>query len=262
MRLPIVVRVFQLSLSNRSLQVAKLIGNNLGWFVEVPKEADTFYTPYFRIKILVDVTTPLKRGLFFQGVEGSKQWLPVAYERLPTYCFLCGILGHGEVNCPKRYEEGFIEPEGNLPYGSWLRAVTESKGAGASSLRVQPNYEHGTGSWSTSMKPRIGSGVFEFGVREKKMADGAENMNPNAANRITFQGGIAISSFSPSSIEKSGENEVASGRRKVKAVSNKRKATEAALVPMETVGKKPQFQLRDMDINSTAEVAAQSRRAQ
>lgn len=110
------VRVSNLSTPNRSEQIARLIGNNLGRFIEVPKEIDGLYTPFFRIKISVEVTRPLKRGLFFQGVEGEKQWLPVAYERLPTFCFLCGILGHVEANCPKRYEDGFVEPAEGLPY--------------------------------------------------------------------------------------------------------------------------------------------------
>lgn len=55
--LPIVVKVHQLSLSNQPDHVAQLIGNNLGEFVEVPKETDSFYSPLFRIKILLDVTT-------------------------------------------------------------------------------------------------------------------------------------------------------------------------------------------------------------
>lgn len=69
-RLPIVARVSQLSLINRSSHVAQLIENQLGWF-EVPKDSDSFFS-IFRIKILVDVYKPLKRGLFFQGVDGTK----------------------------------------------------------------------------------------------------------------------------------------------------------------------------------------------
>lgn len=76
--LPIVARVMNLSLPNRSIQVTRLIRNSLGGFVEIPKEADSFYTPYFRIKVKVDATKPLKRGVVFQGVDGEKQWLPVA----------------------------------------------------------------------------------------------------------------------------------------------------------------------------------------
>lgn len=65
----------------------------------------------------------------------------MSYERLPTFCFLCGILGHGEAKCPLRYEEEFVAPEGELPYGNWLRATSETTGtmgAGGLSIRVTP----------------------------------------------------------------------------------------------------------------------------
>lgn len=109
--LPLVTRVHQLSLANRSEQVARLIGDRLGMFVELPKLSESFYSPHFRIKILVDVTMPLKRGINFQGVDGKKEWLSVTYERLPIFRFLCGVIGHMEDKCPARYEEGFLEPE-------------------------------------------------------------------------------------------------------------------------------------------------------
>lgn len=126
-RLPIIVSVVQLSLSNRSEHVARLIGNSLGVFAEVPKEAGTFYSPFFRIKITVDVNKPLKRGIFFQGVDGTKQWIAVTYKRLPVLCFLCGILGHGESNCPTRYEKGFEEPTEGFKYGSSMREITDNR---------------------------------------------------------------------------------------------------------------------------------------
>lgn len=51
---------------------------------------------------------------------------------------------------------------------------------------------------------------------------------------------------------------MASERRRVKVVSHKRKAKEAALVLTEAVGKKLQLKLRDEEIGSTAETAEQS----
>lgn len=55
-KLPLMVRVLQLSLANRSEHVARLIGNSLGGFVDVPKAHDGLYTTYFRFEVLVDVS--------------------------------------------------------------------------------------------------------------------------------------------------------------------------------------------------------------
>lgn len=41
--------------------------------------------------------------------------------------FLCGILGHEETNCPKRYMEGFVEPADCFPYCQWLRATSDAR---------------------------------------------------------------------------------------------------------------------------------------
>lgn len=161
-RLPIVARVSNLSLPNRSEHVARLLGNSLGWFAEIPKESDSFYTPYFRIKIMVDVSKPLKRGVTFQGVDGSKQWLPVAYERLPTYCFLCGILGHGDVNCPLRYDEGFVEPKEGFPYGSWLRILADGRESLGSTLQYPRSSSNGGGGERNRVPGKVGEATFDW----------------------------------------------------------------------------------------------------
>lgn len=74
-RLPIIVRVLLLSLTNRSEHAARVVDNSLWWFMEVPKVDDGFYSPYFHFEILVDVNRQPKRGVYFQGVDGVKQWL-------------------------------------------------------------------------------------------------------------------------------------------------------------------------------------------
>lgn len=68
--LPIVARVMNLSLPNRSLQVARLIGNSLGGFVETPSKEDSFYTPYFLIKVkgaLAHVLFPMRYSRAWRG---------------------------------------------------------------------------------------------------------------------------------------------------------------------------------------------------
>lgn len=177
--LRIVVMVHQLSLSNQSDHVVRLIGNNLGEFVEVPKEKDSFYSHFFRIKILLDVTTLLKRGIYFQGVEGDKQCLQVTCKRLPLFCFLCGIIGHREDKCPTRYETRFVEAEGELPYGSWMRVNMEkmsSSGFSGEGLCVIPNKLH---SQIRIAPTKTGGEIFNFLALENKTQHLTENINPN-----------------------------------------------------------------------------------
>lgn len=127
----------QFSLSNRSEHTARLLENNLGGFIEIPKASDKYYSSYFRIKVWVDITKPLKSGMFFQGVVGNKQWVQIIYERLPTFCFLYGIRGHREVYCLSRYEEDFVDPVREFPYGNWMRVNAASRKGLVSLTEVQ-----------------------------------------------------------------------------------------------------------------------------
>lgn len=260
--LPIIVRVHQLSLINRSEEVASLIGNQLGEFVEVPKESDGYYSPFLRIKIRVDVTQPLKRGITFQGVEGTRQWLPVAYERLPLFCFLCGILGHGEIDCPKRYEDGFTEPEGELPYGSWLRVVTGDRDITGS--RRSGSRQRAIARMAAPRRPggRTGSEIFTFGTRGGGQLSTKENLHPNfVPGSGRGQGGDGRKEAYVLS-EGSGESIAKDKRKKVLVVSKKRKVAELVQGVDPILEKKSVLQLRDEDNLSTAATAEQSRRSQ
>lgn len=43
---------------------------------------------------------------------------------MPVYCYLCGVVGHLEKKCPLRYQEDFIDPGAEFPFGEWLKAAT------------------------------------------------------------------------------------------------------------------------------------------
>lgn len=42
------------------------------------------------------------------------------YERLPNFCYLCGMLGHGEKECDKDGMTRTREEKGAYQYGAWL----------------------------------------------------------------------------------------------------------------------------------------------
>uniref|UniRef100_A0A803L9B5 CCHC-type domain-containing protein n=1 Tax=Chenopodium quinoa TaxID=63459 RepID=A0A803L9B5_CHEQI len=51
-----------------------------------------------RMKILVDVEKPLMSKVEIKTGRGSIE-VPVKYEKLPVFCYVCGMLGHGEKDC-------------------------------------------------------------------------------------------------------------------------------------------------------------------
>ncbi|MFQ6654082.1 hypothetical protein Gotur_025197, partial [Gossypium turneri] len=46
------------------------------------------------LRIKLNVQKPLRRGIFVSTDNGNKFWIPFKYEKLPTFCFGCGRLGH------------------------------------------------------------------------------------------------------------------------------------------------------------------------
>ena len=52
-----------------------------------------------RIRVLVYITKPLCRGRKIGLSKGGEGWVSFKYERLPNFCYWCGILTHGEKDC-------------------------------------------------------------------------------------------------------------------------------------------------------------------
>jgi hypothetical protein len=54
-------------------------------------------------------------------VHGVSMWVDFQYERLPRFCFNCGVVKHGVSGCMKKAQGGGAE------YGAWLRAPLPEK---------------------------------------------------------------------------------------------------------------------------------------
>lgn len=53
---------------------------------------------FARVCIELDLSKPLCRG-FRVGDDIHKVFIMVVYERLPTFCYTCGVIGHGSKFC-------------------------------------------------------------------------------------------------------------------------------------------------------------------
>ncbi|WKA07960.1 hypothetical protein VitviT2T_025728 [Vitis vinifera] len=103
--------------------IAQNIGSCLGEFLESdPNNYLGAKKDYMRIRIKFDVLKPLKKMINLKKPKGEGMiQVTIRYERLPTYCFQCGMLGHGEKFCRLNYatEKGVSVRN----YGPELRAL-------------------------------------------------------------------------------------------------------------------------------------------
>ncbi|KAL5851908.1 hypothetical protein ACOSQ3_007026 [Xanthoceras sorbifolium] len=71
---------------------------------------------FIRVRVLVDVEVPLKRGLRIDlGDTGGLSSVLICYERLPNFCYYCGKIGHLIRECPS-YDKDLIDTS-NLKFG-------------------------------------------------------------------------------------------------------------------------------------------------
>lgn len=79
---------------------------------------------YRRVRLMIDVSKPLRRLQKISGKNNNIVSIEFKYERLPFFCFLCGIMGHSEKDCHLAADEGSKK---QLGWGHWLK-VSPRKG--------------------------------------------------------------------------------------------------------------------------------------
>ncbi|XP_074341908.1 uncharacterized protein LOC141679304 [Apium graveolens] len=115
------MQVYDLPNGFISENIFQSIGNYIGAYIKFdPANYDGFWKAYVRIRVRMNVTKPLKRRMKIKRSGGEWSWINFKYERLSTFCFVCGILGHGERDCNVVYANaGKVVDKA---YGTWLRA--------------------------------------------------------------------------------------------------------------------------------------------
>lgn len=123
----IVVRLHNIPGSLRTSDMASKLCAQLGKVEEVFLPKGDFFHAYIRVRVEVNITEPLLRGTYIRLRDGVRQWIHFTYEKLPVYCYVCGIIGHLEKKCLLRFSDGFEDPGKYFPYGEWLKASTQNQ---------------------------------------------------------------------------------------------------------------------------------------
>ncbi|XVF73886.1 hypothetical protein PTKIN_Ptkin13bG0017000 [Pterospermum kingtungense] len=77
------------------------IENKLGKLISMDETMDKGgWAEFLRLRIEVDRRKPLHRTVKLAGGPGKREiWGRLAYERLPTFCYCCGLLRHSDSDC-------------------------------------------------------------------------------------------------------------------------------------------------------------------
>lgn len=144
------IQVYDLPNGFVSENIFRHIGNYVGEFVKSdPANLNGGWRLYSRIRVTLEIDKPIKRRMKIKREGGEWSWINFKYERLSSFCFVCGILGHQERDCAIVY----ANPEKEIirSYGAWLRAPAKnakSTNLGAKWLRnggdSSKDWEEGT----------------------------------------------------------------------------------------------------------------------
>ena len=118
---PFWIQIFNLPLMSRTKETGWAIGSSIGEVMEVDvPDSGVVWGKSLRVRVRIDATKRLIRGKKITIEGGAARWVQFKYERLPNFCYHCGLLSHALRDCPEPSETGRLSGVG-LQYGAWLR---------------------------------------------------------------------------------------------------------------------------------------------
>ncbi|KAF4387554.1 hypothetical protein F8388_011702 [Cannabis sativa] len=135
-KLDIWIQIFDMQPGYMSARVVQDVGNRIGVFIESdPNNFKGFWRNYLRIRVTINIEKPLRRKMKISPEGEDSFWVHFKYERAPTFCFICGIIGHTENFCAKLFQTPLDQIV--KPYGIWMKAtpIQQNKYIGSKWLR-------------------------------------------------------------------------------------------------------------------------------
>ncbi|KAI9119456.1 hypothetical protein K1719_009332 [Acacia pycnantha] len=103
------------------LENAITIGGYLGevMIAENPHYNGRFLRNFLRSRVVLDLRKPLAAGFWLPRPDGKKVWLSIRYEKLQSFCYTCGKIGHDYRCCGSEKVMSMLNR--NEPrYGEWI----------------------------------------------------------------------------------------------------------------------------------------------
>lgn len=87
---------FKGHLSPNNIQAA---GKKIGVIINVDQSGSRGIDKSIRIRVMVDIRKPLRKHVKLKLRGSIEEQFEVKHEKLPLYCFSCGMIGHGTKDC-------------------------------------------------------------------------------------------------------------------------------------------------------------------
>lgn len=121
--------------------MGKALGGQMGTVLDAGIYDFPDRTRAIKIKVLFNIMNPIRAGMHIGNKKDGVTWIDFRYENLPTFCFVCGLIGHVEDICGNREAEQNTGAVNTM--GGWLRSNIYGR-------RVNEKKEHGFCSNPTS----------------------------------------------------------------------------------------------------------------
>jgi hypothetical protein len=135
---PIWLQIHDMPMDCMNRTVGTKIGMSLGEVTEVAiLDDDVGWGHFHWVRVVIDLYQPLDRGHSLL-LEGNSCLVSFRYKKLPTFCYRCGCILHGNEGCLEKRLTKRSHFEAPPEWGSWLRAEDPLRG-----LEVSENSHEG-----------------------------------------------------------------------------------------------------------------------
>lgn len=124
-KVPCWIRLYDIPMRGREEAALRMIGQRFGEVIEIDTATVGGISRSVRMKIRLNLENALKRGTKIRVGTSDPCWIPITYERISSFCYWCGKLGHTHKDCESFYERPNADAEiteKNMPYGEWMKA--------------------------------------------------------------------------------------------------------------------------------------------